>query len=132
MAKGDKFRILERVPNLGHELDLAVLRQLEAAGADLTLPTHTIYFFHFPSEQAARTAAGEIERDGCRTEVHPIPLPWWKRLLSKPRWSCVADKMMVLQQQAVFDQTARFNELAARFGGVYGGFESAVTTGDAT
>jgi hypothetical protein len=58
--------------------------------------------------------------------VHPAPKPWWKRLFSRPEWSCVADKMMVPQQQAVFDQTDRFKEIANRFGGEYDGFEAAV------
>jgi hypothetical protein len=111
---------------IDRKLDRAVLRQLEAAGADLSLPTHTICYFYFPTEQAARTAAEELRREGWKTDVHPAPAPWWKRLLGRRDWSCVADRIDVLEEQSVFDRTDRFNALAARLGGEYDGFEAAV------
>ena len=127
MAEGDKFRILERVPNDEREMDLAVLRHLKAAGADLSLPTHTIFYFYFPTEQGARAASQELEKEEYRTDVHPAPAPWWKRLFGRREWSCVADRITLLEQQAVFERTARFRALAARIGGKYDGFEAAVT-----
>jgi hypothetical protein len=128
MVEGDKFRILERITNANdREMDRAVLRNLEAAGADLRLPTHTIFYFYFPSEQVARSAGQELEREGFRIDVHPAPAPWWKRLLGRREWSCLADRVLVLEQQAVFDRSDRFRSLAARLGGQYDGFEAAVT-----
>ncbi|MHC4418183.1 MAG: ribonuclease E inhibitor RraB, partial [Planctomycetota bacterium] len=75
----------------------------------------------------ARSAASEIEKEGCSVKVDVTPQPWWQRLFSKPVWVCYASKSMVPERKIMFEISARFEEIAHRFSGEYDGWGTEVT-----
>ena len=61
----------ERSPQLGlRNKDLALLGQLMAAGADLSLPRHTRYVLYFSSADATSLAGDVAGEAGWQTSVH--------------------------------------------------------------
>jgi len=108
------------------EKDLAVLRRLEELGADLGKPHTVDFFLYFPSEELAKSAAGEIEMDGYVVNFHLAPQSWWRRLFSKPEWSCCASKSMVPNTETILETSTWFNDIAQRFSGQYDGWGTEV------
>ncbi len=111
-----------------NEADKAVLRQLKAHGSDLTKPHKIEFFFYFPSEALAKSAVAEIESGNLEVEIRAENIPWWKKLFTKQQWCCCASKTMIPEEEAVFETTAKFNEIANRFSGIYDGWVAEVTT----
>ena len=64
--------------------DLAVLQRLKELGSDLNKPHTVDFFLYFPSEEQARSAASEIEREGYKVRVDRAPTPWWRISRSVP------------------------------------------------
>ncbi len=108
------------------EKDLAVLHRLEELGSDLSKPHTVDFFLYFPSEELARSAASEIERDGYVVNVHIAPQPWWRRLFSKPEWSCCASKSITPNTEIILKTSAWFNGIAQRLSGQYDGWGTKV------
>ncbi len=106
--------------------DLAVLRRLKELGSDLSKPHTVDFFLYFPSEELARSAASEIEREGYVVRVDCAPRPWWRRFFSKPEWGCYANKSIVPEEDTIVEIGAWLDEIAQRFCGEYDGWGTEV------
>lgn len=102
----------------GEDPDLQVLRQLEAAGSDLSKEHLIEFFLYFPTEAEARAAAGEIAADDFDAVVEPAA--------SDGLWLCFARKSMVPDHQLLVDIGATFESIADRYGGEYDGWGTEV------
>jgi hypothetical protein len=110
----------ERSPQLGIKYkDLMVLGQLQQHGADLTQPRHVIYFCYAPSADVARAMGDEARTRGFDIEVGE-PLPGYP-----DDWPVRCETTTVLRPEVVRDNTDFFEDLAARYGGEYDGWEAA-------
>lgn len=96
--------------------DRLTLAQLAKAGGDLTSPIGVVNFACFPSEEAARSAASELEGAGYRVNV--------QRAVMGPKWLTKASMDMVPSAENVASQRARFEALATTYGGEYDGWEA--------
>jgi hypothetical protein len=113
-----------------HEGDRRVLEALRRYGSDLSKPHHTIHYLYLKSERAACAVAAELQRDGyTKIDVHRAPTPWWKRLLGKSTWSCIAETHAIPSEQGVFATSDRMTALAASHGGIYDGWEAGIVKG---
>jgi hypothetical protein len=99
----------------GELFDRLTLAQLARAGGDLTKPTGVANFAYFPSEEAARSAATELEAAGYRVNV--------QRAVMGPKWLTQASIEMLPSAENVASQRARLEALAAAHGGKYDGWE---------
>jgi hypothetical protein len=106
--------------------DLAVLHRLKEVGSDLSKPHTVDFFLYFPSEEQARSAASEIEREGYAVRINRAPTPWWRRLFSKSVWGCYVAKSMVPEEEAIIETSAWFDGIAQRFCGEYDGWGTGV------
>ena len=106
--------------------DVAVLRRLKELGSNLKKPHKVDYFLYFPSEEQARSAASEIEKEGFTFRVERAPMPWWKRLFSKPLWGCYANKIIVPDEDAIVEISGWLDGIAERFNGEYDGWGTEV------
>ncbi len=109
------------------ERDLAVLRKLKDLGSDLGKPHTVDFFLYFPSKEHAKSAASEIEREGYLVRVYPLSPPLWRRLFSKPEWSCCATKSIVPEEETIFETGIWLDGIAERFCGEYDGWGTEVT-----
>jgi hypothetical protein len=96
--------------------DRLILAQVAKAGGDLTTPIGVVNFTYFPSEEAAHRAADELEGSGYRVNV--------QRAVMGPKWLTQARMDMVPSAENVATQRARFETLAATYGGEYDGWEA--------
>ncbi len=109
----------ERSPQLGLRYkDLAVLGQLNDAGADLSASRHVVYYSYAPTEEAARSMADEAGTKGFTTDVR-MPLPEYPH-----QWSVIAETHAVCSPEFVRQSDDFFQELADRLGGEYDGWEA--------
>jgi hypothetical protein len=106
----------------GKERDLAVLSRLEDIGSDISKPHNLDFFLYFPSEELAKSAAGEIENGGYVVRVSPVEPPWWRRLFSKTAWSICTSKSMIPAREAILETSDWFHGIALRFDGEYDGW----------
>jgi hypothetical protein len=106
--------------------DRQVLAAMASYGANLSKPAHTIHYLYFKSLDAANSAAEELRTAGYQNlDVHRAPVTSiWKRLFGPKEFSCVAETHAVPEESAVFATTDRMNSLAAKYGGVYDGWEA--------
>ena len=111
----------ERSPQLGVKYkDLAVMGSLLDAGARLDEPRHVLHFLYFASQEAAEAAAREAGARGWEAAAHP-PVE------DATDWRVVAERPdLVLSAEVVRDSTDVFEEIAARHGGDYDGWEASV------
>jgi Regulator of ribonuclease activity B len=106
------------VGSTGHGLDDRLLVEI-AKSSDLSSPRHWIHYVYFPTEQAARTAAGVIEAAG-----------WVLQSVGaadgRPEWVVVAEQHdVVTTPEAVREARAFFEGVAATNGpGQYDGWEA--------
>ena len=110
------------------EGDLQVLEAMKAAGSDLSKPAHIIHYLYFKSMSSAESAATELRSSGFeKLNVHPSPGDsFWKRLLGKREFSCIAETHAVPSEANVFESTRQMNDLAAKHGGEYDGWEASI------
>lgn len=106
--------------------DLAVLHRLKEAGSDLSKPHKVDFFLYFSSEEQARSAAGEIEREGYAVSVNRAPMPLWKRLFSKTEWGCYAHKSIIPDEETIVETSKWLDGIAQCFCGEYDGWGTAV------
>lgn len=105
--------------------DREVLQSLAGHGSDLSKPHHTIHYLYFKSNDRAHAAAAELRALGYEIlRVERAPAPLLKRLFGPKEFSCIAEAHAVPSEEAVFATTDRMNELAARHGGAYDGWEA--------
>jgi len=109
------------------EKDLAVLVRLKELGSDLSKQHEVDFFLYFPSEEMAKSASREIEKEGYSVRVNVVKPPWWRRLFSRAIWCCCASKNIVPEQETILETSAWFNGIAQRFCGEYDGWGSEVT-----
>ena len=108
--------------------DRAVLAQLKAAGANLALPAHILFYLYFKSEEAANKAAALLKAQGyTEVNVHPAPLQSpLKRLMGGKRFSCIAETHTAPSEAFIFAATDYMNNLAKQLNGEYDGWEASV------
>jgi hypothetical protein len=107
--------------------DREVLRNLAGYGSDLSKPHHTVHYLYFKSEASAQAAAAELRAAGYdKVRVERAPAPLLKRLFGPKEFSCLAETHAVPSEEAVFETTDRLNELAARHGGHYDGWDAGI------
>ena len=111
-----------RSPQLGLKYkDLAVLAQLQKAGARLDEPRHVVHYLYLPSREAAELAAADAEAGGFTTDVRD-PLPQ-----DPSSWVLVCERRdVVLDPDLVRDSTDRFEAIARDHAGEYDGWEASV------
>ncbi len=104
------------------EGDRLVIQQLTRAGADLSRPREVLQYLYLPTEDAAEHARETLDAEGYSVEVRPSadaeegpPNPW----LVLARTETVVDEDMIDRARE------RFEQLAARHGGDYDGWEAA-------
>lgn len=112
----------DRSPQTGLKYkDLLVLEQLVKAGADVHAPRHVVYYLYFPDSDRAAAAASDAVGAGFDTEVRD-PLAG-----ARDSWCLVCERHdYVLDLDAVRDNTDLFEDIAARHGGDYDGWEASV------
>jgi len=109
------------------EKDLDILARLKELGSDLSKPHEADFFLYFPSEEMAKSASSEIEKEGYSVRVNVVKPPCWKRLFSRAIWSCCASKSIVPEKEKILETIEWFNGIAQRFCGEYDGWGSEVT-----
>ena len=111
----------ERSPQLGLKLkDLQVMGTLVAHGARLQEPRHVIYYLYGDEEGPVRSAAGVAAGRGFEVTVR-------EPSAEIPQWSLRCEEHdVVLAPDRVRDDGDFFDELAARFGLDYDGWEASV------
>ena len=124
-ALGQAMSFLDRIryhrpPKTPEEADKLALRQLEARGADLSLPRHVIHFLLFEREGDARAAAGVVDGNSWSTRVDPPTA-------TVAEWSVRIDGHRVVGPDTVAAFRAQFEQAAAAHGGEYDGWEAAAT-----
>lgn len=111
----------ERSPQLGLKWkDLLVLDAMTKQGADLNRPREVGHYLYFGSREPAEAAAREAAARGWDVRVRE-PLPEYP-----DQWCahCTRDDA-VLTPPFVRESTDYFDDLAARHGGDYDGWEAA-------
>ncbi|MGD0051354.1 MAG: ribonuclease E inhibitor RraB [Vulcanimicrobiaceae bacterium] len=106
--------------------DTQVLAQLRAAGADLTKPTQIRYSLYVPTRAQAEQAAAELAARGFVPELRP-PAGLQAGGAIDTEWAVIAVETHVPSPEHVRVARAIFSRLATTFGGVYDGWEAAVT-----
>ena len=106
--------------------DAPVLAQLRAAGADLTKPTQIRYSLYVPTRAQAEQAAAELAARGFVPELRP-PRGLQAGGAVDTEWAVIAVETHVPSPEHVRVARAIFSRLATTFGGVYDGWEAAVT-----
>lgn len=110
-----------------HEADMRILELLAEQGSDLSLPHHTLHYFYLPSQREAEAVASVLREDGCdNVVVDRAPVPFWKALFQRNRWSCIAEQSVILTEEGVASTSIRYSQLAEIHGGVYDGWEAGV------
>ena len=103
--------------------DLMVLAELERNGADLTEPRDLVHYLYVPSQAAANEAAAELRSLGYTAKPQ-------RGAGSQPGdanpWLVLANIDAVVDEERIRWERARFDELAAKYGGDYDGWEAAV------
>jgi hypothetical protein len=100
--------------------DARVIENLKTAGSDLSKPHPTRYYFYFPWEQSARTAAAELQQAGYTIDKIGAGL-------KKDDWLVLASKRVLPTLPVVAATSRDLNVLARKHSGVYDGWEAAVT-----
>jgi hypothetical protein len=120
---------IERANLMGmrEEKDLDILIRLKGLGSDLSKLHEVDFFLYFPTEEMAKSASSEIEKEGYSVRVNVVNPPYWKRLFSKAIWSCCASKSIVPEKEKILQTSEWFNRIAQRYCGEYDGWGSEVT-----
>jgi len=100
--------------------DSAVLRVLVSGGADLTKPREVTHFLYFPEHAAGAACANAVAEHGWDIEVRDTSP-------ERPEFLVLAERdAHILTPEAVRDARQAFEAAAARFGGVYDGWEASI------
>jgi hypothetical protein len=102
----------------GADKDRKTLSALDVAGSDLTKPHPIEFFLYLPNEEAANSAARELDEAGFEAVV--------KQDRGESSWLCLATKLIVPSPGAIADERERFERLAAQHRGEYDGWGTPV------
>lgn len=106
----------ERIPD---DLDGQVLKQLIAAGSDLSKPHDVEFFLYFSDEERASRAYGELTADGFAGKVD--------RAAKGSQWLCFVSKRIIPSHPAMVALRRRMEDLAKAGGGEYDGWGTPVS-----
>ena len=98
--------------------DGEALRQLQAAGSDLSKPHKVDFYLVVPSEASADAAAAAIRPLGYTVAV--------KAGEDEGSWVCLASRTMRPTIQEITIARSLFKGLASKYQGVYGGWNTAI------
>jgi regulator of RNase E activity RraB len=111
----------ERSPQLGIKYkDLMLLGQMQERGADLSQPRHVIYYSYAPTRELAQQLGAEARVHGFEVETAE-PLPG-----HPADWPVRCEATIALLPEVVRDNTDLFEELAAKHGAEFDGWEAAL------
>lgn len=121
-ARSDAVDPEARSPKTGIKYkDLDVVGLLVKQGADLTQPRHVLYYLYFSSSGVASSAADDARARAFEVTVKE-PLPQYPG-----QWSLTCERRdVVLDTDTIRGNSDYFDDLAARFGGEYDGWEASV------
>lgn len=94
--------------------DKQLLKQLEAAGSDLTKVHQIEFFLYFPSEEKANDALFIIQKEGLDVDV--------RKSADESEWLCFATKAMVPEYGELVRLRNVFDSVAEKRGGEYDGW----------
>jgi hypothetical protein len=107
-------------PKIGSlEADRQTLQALKNAGANLTKPTHVLFYLYFETQELADKAAASGRTSELEATVRPAA--------SGGGWLVLLEGTMVPSESAMHATSARLLGLATSLGGEYDGWEAAVT-----
>jgi hypothetical protein len=107
--------------------DAPVLAQLRAAGADLTKPTAIRHYLYVPTRAQAEQATAELAARGFVPELRPPAGPQHGDHGYGTEWAVIAVETRIPSPEHIRASRTVFVRLATTFGGVYDGWEAAVT-----
>jgi hypothetical protein len=107
--------------------DAEILVQLRSAGADLAKPTEIRHYLYVPTRAQAEQAAAELAARGFVPELLPPVGPQPGDHGYGTDWAVVATETQVPSPKHIRATRTVFARLATTFGGVYDGWEAAVT-----
>jgi len=102
-----------------HHPNDVFMRGLSLLGAALSRPRIIEQFFYFPTLDSADGAAGEIQKQGYKTEVFFRP--------TDSNWLLLATGRIVPGTERIYLVRLRMDDLAANFGGKYDGWGTPFT-----
>lgn len=102
--------------------DLQVLARLRELGADLTQPRHTLFYFYFDSEDAAK-ACGERLKTGVLANERDVVVR--VKESDGGEWVCIAEAQMIVNEEIFAKLTPLLGALGRELGGEYDGWEAA-------
>ena len=105
--------------DLPDDLDGQVLKQLVAAGSDLSKPHDVEFFLYFPDEGRASEAHRALLAEGYTGQVD--------RAARGPGWLCFVTKQIVPSHAAMVAIRRRMTQLATAGSGEYDGWETSVS-----
>jgi len=112
--------MVSKPPSESGDPDDVTLRQLEAAGANLSKETEMLFFLYFPTEGHAKSAANVARREGFEARVMAPQKGFTE-------WNTRLRGRMVPTRAAIKATRKRLEELAGSLGGDFDGWEAAVT-----
>jgi hypothetical protein len=100
--------------------DDVFMQGLSLFAANLLRPRIIEHFFYFPTYDSADGTAGELQKQGYRTEAIFRP--------KDSNWLLLATGRIVPGTERIYLVRLRMDELAAAFGGKYDGWGTPFTT----
>lgn len=98
--------------------DAHVIEQLTGAGSDLIRPHNIEFRFYFPSGELANRVTETLRADGFQVSVEEV--------VRGNQYVVRATRSMVLLLPELQSLRSKFDELAAREGGIYDGWSAEV------
>jgi len=100
--------------------DARAIERLRAQGSDPFKPHDVDFFFGLPDESACQTVQRQLEAEGFKVDLKPVPDS------STHPFSLHATKSIRLSAPDMKDMSRRFTELATAHGGRYDGWTAGV------
>ncbi len=98
--------------------DSQVLKQLVAAGSDLTKPHNAEFFLYLPDQERATQACNTLKAEGYAGKV--------QEAAQRQQWQCMATRSLVPSHQEIVAISRRMEELAKIHGRTYDGWGTPV------
>lgn len=102
--------------------DQATLDQLRTAGSNLAKPTEIRHYLYVPNQKVANLAAKDLSSQGYTVTVETSADPQ-----PGQEWLDLATRTVLPRMEYLRASRASFAALAAKYGGVYDGWEAAVS-----
>jgi regulator of ribonuclease activity B len=108
-----------RISTIPDDPDGRVLKQLVAAGSDLSKPHNAEFFLYFPDEDRASKAFRQLAAEGYTGKV--------ERGAGESSWLCFVTKPIVPSHATMISIRDRMSELANAGGGEYDGWGTPIS-----